>query len=237
MYILCLKEWNLDSFMYRYLWNPLKWMGKQLDFLTLNRVIAYGIPAYLVGLFIVYHEELIPDNMERYLAFFFSFIALVMVLKAFTERRFARMSWLLIIMTHFWIALAVAFNEHFKFDQVHIYLSGIAVSGIIGFLCLRSLRQHEGSIDLDQFHGHSYKHPKFALVFFLCCLGVSGFPITPTFVGEDLIFTHIHEDQPVLAFMIALCFIIDGLAIIRMYARVFLGPHIKSVYEMAYRSS
>ena len=147
------------------------------------------------------------------------------------------MSWLLIVMTHFWIALAVAFNEHFKFDQVHIYLSGIAVSGIIGFLCIRSLRAHEGSIDLDQFHGHSYKHPKFALVFLLCCLGVSGFPITPTFVGEDLIFTHIHEDQPFLAFIVALCFIIDGLAIIRMYARIFLGPHVKSIYEMAYRSS
>ena len=202
LYILCLKEWNLDSFMYRYLWNPLKWMGKQLDFLTLNRVIFFGIPAYLVGLYIVYHEELIPDNLEHYFAFTFAVIALVMVLKAFTERRFARMSWLLIVMTHFWIALAVAFNEHFKFDQVHIYLSGIAVSGIIGFLCIRSLRAHEGSIDLDQFHGHSYKHPKFALVFLLCCLGVSGFPITPTFVGEDLIFTHIHEDQPFLAFIV-----------------------------------
>ncbi len=33
------------------------------------------------------------------------------------------------------------------------------------------------------------------MVFFLCCLGATGFPITPTFIGEDLIFTHIHEDQ------------------------------------------
>jgi NADH:ubiquinone oxidoreductase subunit 4 (subunit M) len=64
-----------------------------------------------------------------------------------------------------------------------------------------------------------------------------GFPITPTFIGEDLIFTHIHEDQVALATIVALSFIIDGLAIIRIYARVFLGPHVKSVYEMAYRSS
>lgn len=237
MYLLCLKEWNLDSFMYRYLWNPLKWMGKKFDFLTFNRVIIFGVPAYLVGLFVVYNEELIPDNIEHYLPYVFSIIALVMVLKAFTERRYARMSWLLIVMTHFWIALAVAFNEHFRFEQVHIYLSGVAVAGILGLLCLRWLKSHEGSIDLDQFHGHSYKHPKFAVTFLLACLGVSGFPITPTFVGEDLIFTHIHEDQPMLAFIVALCFIIDGLAIIRMYARVFLGPHVKSIYEMAYRSS
>jgi NADH-quinone oxidoreductase subunit L len=74
-------------------------------------------------------------------------------------------------------------------------------------------------------------------VFLLACLGVSGFPITPSFVGEDLIFTHIHEDQPVLATIVSLSFIIDGLSIIRVYARVFLGPHVKSIYEMAYRSS
>ena len=36
---------------------------------------------------------------------------------------------------------------------------------------------------------------------------------------------------------ISLSFIIDGLSIIRIYARVFLGPHVKSQYDMAYRSS
>jgi NADH-quinone oxidoreductase subunit L len=90
---------------------------------------------------------------------------------------------------------------------------------------------------MRQFHGHSYRHPKIAFTFLICCLGVSGFPITPTFIGEDLIFTHIHEHQYILAFFTALSFIIDGLAIIRIYARVFMGPHSKSVYEMAYRSS
>src|SRR5260221_2769058 len=237
LYVLCIKEWNLDSLMYRYFWNPLKWIGNKLDFLTLNRVVVFGIPAYLAGLFCVYNQDLIPESVEEHLPILFSLIALLMVLKSFTERKLARMSWLLIIMTHFWIALAIAFNEQFKFDQVHFYLSGVAVSGILGFLCLRWLRYHEGSIDLDQFHGHAYKHSNIALLFLICCLGVSGFPITPTFIGEDLIFTHIHEDEAVLAFLVSLCFVIDGLSIIRIYARVFLGPHVRFQYEMAYRSS
>ncbi len=236
-YMLCLKEWNLDSMMYRYLWNPIKFVGKKLDFLTLDRVLYFGIPAYLVGLFVVYNQDLVPAGIEKYLPYVFSLIALFMVLKAFTERRLARMSWLLVVMNHFWIALAISFNEHFSFNDVHIYLIGVAVAGVLGFECLRWLKRHEGSIDLDQFHGHSYKHPKFAFVFLIACLGVSGFPITPSFVGEDLIFTHIHEDQPWLAFIVSLSFIIDGLSIIRIYARVFLGPHVKSIYEMAYRSS
>jgi NADH-quinone oxidoreductase subunit L len=237
LYMLCIKEFNLDSFMYRFLWNPIKWAGKKLDFLTVNKVIIIFIPFYLIGLFCVYNKEYISAGVQESLPLVFSLIGLLMVLKSFSERRHARLSWLLIIMNHFWVALAVSFNEHFTFDQVHIYLSGIAVAGLVGFWCLRNLKQHEGSIDLDQFHGHAYKHPKMSVVFLLCCLGASGFPITPTFIGEDLMFSHIHEDQAIFALVVSLSFIIDGLSIMRIYARVFLGPHVKSQYDMAYRSS
>ncbi len=237
LYILCVKEWNLDSFMYRYLWNPVKWLGQQVNFLTLGRVVGIFIPTYLAGLFLVYHKDLVSGQVQHGLTILFSLIALICVLKAFTERKQARMSWLLVIMNHFWIALAVSFNENFSFDEIHIYLSGVTVAGIFGFFTLRRLALLEGNIDLNQFHGHSYRHPKIAAAFLIACLAATGFPITPTFIGEDLIFSHIHEDQWVLALFVSTSFIIDGLAIIRIYARIFLGPHSKSVYEMAYRSS
>ncbi len=237
LYIISIKEFNLDSIMYRYLWNPLKWAGKKLDFLNVKEVLWFFVPVYLVGLFCVYHKEMIPPWALEAAPIVFSVIGLLMVLKSFSERKHARLSWLLVIMNHFWVALAVSFNETFTFDEVHIYLSGIAVAGLIGFVCLRWLKFREGSIDLDQFHGHSYRHPKMAFVFLMACLGASGFPITPTFIGEDLMFSHIHEDQIVFAFVVSLSFIIDGLSIIRIYARVFLGPHVKSQYDMAYRSS
>ena len=237
LYILCVKEWNLDSFMYRFLWNPLKWLGNRLNFLTLNRALLFFVPAYLLGIFSLYNEELIPATLHHYLPDVFALIGLIMVLKSFTERKQARMSWTLIIMTHLWIVLAVMFNEHFGKEEVILYMSGILVSGVLGYAVLQRLKSIEGNIDLDQFRGHSYQHPKFALVFLIACLGLGGFPITPTFIGEDLVFTHIHEDQPILAFFVALAYIIDVLSIMRIYARVFLGPHVKSMYEMAYRSS
>jgi NADH-quinone oxidoreductase subunit L len=237
LYVLCLKEWNLDSLLYRYLWNPMKWAGNKLAFMTLTNTIIFFIPVYGIGLFSLYNEDLIPVPIRENLPVVFSIIGLVMVLKSFTERKFARLSWILIIMNHFWVALAVSFNEHFTFTQPHLYLSGVIVSGILGYFCLQRLKGFEGNIDLDQFHGHSYRHPKIALVFLISLLGLAGFPITPTFIGEDLIFTHIHEDQVVLASVVSLSFIIDGLSLIRIYARVFLGPHSKSQFEMAYRSS
>jgi NADH-quinone oxidoreductase subunit L len=237
LYILCLKEWNLDSIMYRYLWNPMKQAGSRINFLSLTRMLFIFAPIYLLGLFFLYNDQLLPENIQHSLPIVFSLLGLLMILKSFTERKHARQSWMLIIMNHFWVALAISFNEHFNFDHTVLYLCGIVVSGLLGFLCLFWLRLREGSIDLDQFHGHSYKYPRLAFIFLLACLGLTGFPLTPTFIGEDLIFSHIHEDQLILASFTALSFILDGLSVIRIFARVFLGPHVKSVYEMGYRSS
>ena len=46
--------------------------------------------------------------------------------------------------------------------------------------------------------------------------------------GEDLIFSHIHHQQYFLVLFSSLSFIIGGIAVIRIYARLFLGNFIKS---------
>ncbi|TAE40129.1 MAG: hypothetical protein EAZ70_06825 [Runella slithyformis] len=237
LYMLSIKEWNLDAAMYQFLWNPVKRLARLLDFMTIQKLSLFFVMIYLLGVYALYNEEQIPATVHAYLPVAFAFIGLLMVLKSFTERKSVSMSWLLVILNHLWIALAISFNEHFKNDQTILYLSGIGVAGVLGFAMLQRLKNLEGTLDLDRFHGHSFEHPKIALLFLLACLGLSGFPITPTFIGEDLIFSHIHENQFVLAFFVSLSLILDGLAIMRIYARVFLGPHVKTYHETAYRSS
>jgi NADH-quinone oxidoreductase subunit L len=236
-YILCLKEFNLDTFMYRYYWNPMKWAGKKLSFLTLENALTFGVPIIIAASFTLFAASAIPESLHYTLAGSFAFIGLMFSLKSFTERKNVKLSWLLVIMNHFWIALAISFNEDFNMVHTGWYLSGVLIFGLVGFFCLRFLRILEEGIGLDRFHGHSLVHPRLALVFLVSCLAVAGFPITPTFIGEDLIFSHIHQDQLFLAFCVAFSYIINGLAIVRIYARVFLGPHVHSVYDMAYRSS
>ena len=237
LYILCLKEFNLDNMMYGFLWNPMKIMGKKIRFLSLNQLIMIFVPLYLGGILLWIYQANFSAFFIHLLPIVFSLIGLLMVLKAFTERYRARMSWVLILLNHALVALSIFFNEHFSLSHVLLYLSGILIMGLFGYFTLRRIKRIEGNIDLDRFHGHVYEHPKIAFAFFLACLGVSGFPITPSFIGEDLIFSHIHEDQLLLAFLTALSLIIDGLAIIRIFARVFFGPHTKTYHEVAYRSS
>lgn len=237
LYILCLKEFNLDNMMYGFLWNPMKIIGKKIRFLSLNQLIMIFVPLYFGGILLWIYQANFSAFFIHLLPIVFSLIGLLMVLKAFTERYRARMSWVLILLNHAWVALSISFNEHFSLSHVLLYLSGILVMGLFGYFTLRRIKRIEGNIDLDRFHGHVYEHPKIAFAFFLACLGVSGFPITPSFIGEDLIFSHIHKNQLLLAFLTALSLIIDGLAIIRIFARVFFGPHTKTYHEVAYRSS
>ena len=39
LYMLGIKEWNLDTLMFRYLWSPFKWIGKKLHFLQKEKQI------------------------------------------------------------------------------------------------------------------------------------------------------------------------------------------------------
>jgi NADH:ubiquinone oxidoreductase subunit 5 (subunit L)/multisubunit Na+/H+ antiporter MnhA subunit len=235
-YIMSLKEFNLDTLVYK-MWRPLKVMGRSLSFVNAKNVLYYFIPAYVIGIILLVNEQAIPKQIHEILPTLFSFIGFVMVLKSYTERKNVHLSWILIIMNHFWIVLAISFNEHYMYTQSLLYLSGIVVMGIVGFITIRKLKSIENHVDLNTFNGHSYEHPRFAFVFLLSCLGLTGFPITPTFIGEDIIFTHIHEDQIALAFFTASSLIIDGIAAIRIYARVFLGPHVKTNHESAFKSS
>jgi NADH-quinone oxidoreductase subunit L len=236
-YMLSLKEWNLDSFIYRRLWNPLKKLGATWSFLTFKNVYLFFLIVFVLGLFLTFNTGLIPEYLLPAMPIIYALLGLLLVIKAFTERNSVRLSWSLITVNHLCIALAISFNQHFELSHYIWYLSGVVLCGGFGYFLIQRLRGQEKWVSLDRFYGHVYEHPKIALGFLIACLGVAGFPITPTFIGEDLIFSHIKESQVLLALLIAMSLIINGLAAIRIYSRIFLGPHVKTYHESAKRSS
>lgn len=237
LYVLSLQEWNLDNFMFNYLWNPLKQVGKKLNFLSLKNLLLIFAPLLLSAMSLLYYKDSIPAEIAQYLPELMAFVGLILVIKAFIERRSVRLAFVLVILNHVWVALAISYNDAINWGHLAIYLSGILVFGVVGYAAILRLKKLERKVFLNHFYGHSYKHPKIAFVFLLACLGIAGFPVSPTFIGEDLIFSHIQSQQLFLAVFASLSFILDGLALIRIYARVFLGPHHKADHEIAYRSS
>ena len=234
-YILCIKEWNMDFFHHRFLWSPFKWIGSKLAFLTNRWALIILVAIYSFGLYCFSLDEKTP--LHGWLPYIFSFLALVLILKAFTERGDAKKALILVFASQFFIALSIALNKHFEFIQILMYLSGGIISAIAGYACLQKIKSIDNDIDLNKFHGYAYEHPNVSFVFLLSCLGLVAFPITPAFIGFDLLLTHIHEDQIILITTTSLCFIFIELSVLRIYARVFLGQHKKAYHAIAYRSS
>jgi NADH-quinone oxidoreductase subunit L len=237
LYMMSLKEFKLEAFMNLVFWKPLKRIGSLLDFLNLKSLYFLFIPLYVLGILSYQFQDAIPYQIRGYFPAVFAFIGMIMVFKSFSERKSPFVAWVLIIMNHFWIALSIFFNEKVEFNEIVLYLSGIVVAGFVGYFSLHKLMKQENGISLNQFSGHSYEHPRFALLFLVAALGVTGFPITSTFVGEDLLYSHIHSNQIILAIFVSQSFIIGGIAAIRIYARIYLGPHCKSYHELPYKSS
>jgi NADH-quinone oxidoreductase subunit L len=237
LFVMSIKEWNLDWAMFQYVWKPLKSIGKSLSFMNKQVILYLFVPIYLLGLYLIYHEPIIPTSVFSYLPNLFAFLGLLMIFKAFVEKKDAQNAWFYIILSQLFTSLAIGFNEQFGFEQIHLYLSGIFVSGLLGYSMIYLLKRKGKSTSLDGFHGYAYKLPKMSFIFLVACLGLSGFPITPTFIGEDLILGHIHENQFVLLSLTTLSLILDGLAIFRIFARLFYGPHLEENHEVAFRSS
>lgn len=237
LFILSIKEYNMDEILDKFMWKPLKNLGNVFRFINIRNIYYIVIPTYIIGVIILLTKYNLPPFVVNFLPELFAMIGLFLVFRAYSGRKNIFVVWTLLFMNHLWVVLAISFNEALTLHEIFFHLAGIIPSAILGYVILWQLKKKEPSVDLNRFQGHVYEYPKMAGLFLLACLGMAGFPITSAFVGEDILFSHIEYDQVFLAFFLALGFVLSGIALIRMYARIFLGPHIKRYHAIAQRSS
>lgn len=237
IYVLSIKEWNLDRFMYHFLWSPFKWVGRHTNFLGRPVSLILLSIVFILGLMSFDTQQHRSAQLDSFLTHGFSLLGLLLVLTSFSNRDDARRAWLFVIAGQCFVTLSIVIDDNVDLKEALIYLSGIVVGAIVGYICLNKIKQIDNNINLNQFHGYTYEKPKVAFVFMLSCLALMGFPFTPTFLGIDLLFTHVHHDQPILITLTSLSFIFIEIAILRIYARIFLGQHKKNYHPIAYRSS
>lgn len=93
--------------------------------------------------------------------------------------------------------------------------------GLSGILLLPPEVRNE---PLDHLHGMAANYPVSARLMFTSFLGMSGFPISPAFFGEDLLMAAcMHVGIP-LALFFSAAFLINGIVLARTFTRFFLGP-------------
>jgi NADH:ubiquinone oxidoreductase subunit 5 (subunit L)/multisubunit Na+/H+ antiporter MnhA subunit len=238
IYLLSIKEWNLNTTMKKVLWNPLKWLGKQLQFLQTNIALIIFAVVLLMGAVAFYFENNITPQLDHVLHLLFSCIGMLLVLSAFANRKNAIKAWLLIILSQMYNVLAIALlNDDYGFAEMLYYSAGVFLAALIGLYCLWQIKKSESHVSLDRFYGYVYEYPGLAFWFLLACLAFIGLPFTPSFIGIDLLFSHIHKHEYALLTFTAINFLVVEIAVLRIYARIFLGQHIKQTHPIAYKSS
>jgi NADH-quinone oxidoreductase subunit L len=235
--ILSIKEWNMDSFHYRIFWFPFKTIGNKLKWLNQPVYIFLAIFILFIGILSVYFKTDLFFLNSHYFGYVLMLIAFLLIMNAFTERDSSKRAWLLLLLSQLFILVAIAHNEKITLSEILLYLSGILVSGLIGYLSLVRIIKLEGDANLQGHYGHVYEHPKLATVFFLSCLGVAGFPLTPSFIGIDVVLSHLDHHPLFLIVFLGLNYIFIDLAALRIFSRIYLGPHKKAYHEIAFKSA
>jgi NADH-quinone oxidoreductase subunit L len=237
LYILSIREWFMDEFMHHTIWNFLKSIGRKLRFIPQKKILIGVFLVVFTCVVITMYSALLPENVRRFLLLIPVVFASLLSLRAFTEKKNVYLAWYLVVFSHLFVVLALVTFTVVNPKHILFYLGGIAVSAIVGNLCLNRLNRFGIVLNLNWYQGHCYEHPKLNFAFLICCLGLIGFPVTPTFLGIELIYGYIQPAQVFLLVMVSLVLLVNSLSLIRIYSRIFLGPHVRTYHEVARKSS
>lgn len=237
LYMLGIKEWNLDSMMFTYLWSPFKWLGKQLQFLK-STVFIWILAVTGCSLLIFGYTNQNTILSLTVIPLISMSTALAIILFAFSFRQSALKAWIYLLIAHVFIITAVLFNApHVNPIEIIFYASGILPAFLLGYYCLLKINAIDNDISLNQYHGYVYEEETTGLLFLFSCIGMLGFPVTAAFIGIDVLFTYIHSSQPALVILMGLCLLFLELSAFRILLRIFMGPHKKLYHPVAFRSS
>ncbi|MGH8477763.1 MAG: proton-conducting transporter membrane subunit [Methylococcales bacterium] len=119
---------------------------------------------------------------------------------------------------------AVWFLSPAAWFDVIIFASGIIPAWLLGIVVLARLLKHDNfAYSPFDYRALAETRPKLSLLLFLSFLGLVGFPISPAFLGEDLLLSHASSHDPWFALPITVAFVINGIAAARMFQRLCMG--------------
>jgi len=236
-YLLSIKEFNMDVLLFKYFWQPFKIIGSKLRDLD-NRI--FNLISLLLLIAGVYIEFNVNNNQAFLLnAFVYAFavIALISILISFNERISSLHAWVNVVLGHIFIMMSVSLNSHIEVMYLLMYMASILFFGGLGLIVLLNLKKETDLICLNTFHGSGQKHPRLSILFLISCIGLIGFPISPLYIGIDLLLTYIEKHQYIIMAFVALSLIFIELALLRIYTRLFCGVPANSDVPVAFKSS
>lgn len=238
LYMLGLREWMTDDFFHIYGWKSLKKIGV-MPFPAYMESFGWSqiTGACILFIFATLSHPFTP-LVDQVLTYIILSIAILTLINGFAFRGNALKVWNSFPVVHLLILAAIGFNDaSIPMIELIYYLSGVLIAWVAGYWSLIQIQKIAPDLTLKGFHGNVYSSKGLTFIFLLSAVGMAGFPLTATFIGVDVIFTYVHEDQYLLAGGLALCYFVLELSAVRIFLRIFNGPHPRLTHPVALRSS
>jgi NADH:ubiquinone oxidoreductase subunit 4 (subunit M) len=229
LYVFSLQEGNLELLVRSILWTPLKRVGAIINNTNLWLKLAYSFGSFaVVGLIIM-----VSGSTTKYFALPVSIFMVLTSLSAFSQKHSPYSVWNAIGLSSTLAGLAIWFLNPAALLDVVIFASGIIPAWALGIVVLAKLLKNENFADSPfTYRAFSETQPKLSLLLFLSFLGLVGFPISPAFLGEDLLLSHASSHDPWFALPITIAFVINGIAAARIFQRLCMGRPLESAFKL-----
>ena len=235
-YILSIKEWNMNTAVSHYLWKPLKSIGRAFAFLDRFPAQVAAVVLFLATAWIAAPVAVSSGSMLA-ISTAAAVISILFYIRAYTTKNSAKIGWNLIMLGHLFGALFLGLASTGNWKYLVMYGAGVAVAFIAGHTCLWYLEIMGQSTALRDYHGSIYAFKKLGHVFFIVCLLFMAFPISPSFLAQDILLSFIPGSHALQIVLFCVTYLLVGVSIMRLYTKVFFGPHKTSHHEIAYKSS
>ncbi|MGZ4958816.1 MAG: proton-conducting transporter transmembrane domain-containing protein [Methylomonas sp.] len=225
LYVFALQEGQLELLVRKILWEPLKNLGRRLN----NLSLPVKLSAALSLVAIIFIASAGVSNMARtFLSVPVSLAMAVVSLSAFSNKHSPFQVWHSVTLSSVLAGVAVWLMAPHAGTDVMLFFSGILPSWALGMLAMRVLLKNDDFAAAPfVYRAFAEIRPGWSLALFLSFLGLVGFPITPAFLGEDLLLSHASSQHPLFALPIVVSFVINGIAAARVYLRLCMGRPVE----------
>lgn len=235
-YVLGIKEWDMNTAVRNYLWGPLKSVGRVFSFLDKPSQQAACFVLFLIAASLAAtgsftsRTGLIASTIAAVIAGIFH-------VRAYATKSSAATGWNLIALGHLFTVLFLMIAAGGGWQQVATYGAGVLAAFIVGHGCLRYIRSKGESDMLSEYHGLSHVFAGAGNIFFVAVLFFIAFPISPSFLAQDILLSSIPSAHAFQIVLFCLLYLVMGVSALRLFTKVFFGPYRASHHEKAYRSS
>jgi NADH-quinone oxidoreductase subunit L len=230
-YVLGIKEWNMNTAASRFVWKPLKSAGRVFAFID-------GVYAQIVALALLISVVMLLVGQSSLLASVVAVLAgAIFYLRAHATKNSARTGWSLLMLGHIFTILFLMIASDSSWRYIAMYGAGVVTAFIAGYICLRYLSLRGETSALAEYQGSIFVFPRLGNFFFIVSLVFMAFPISLSFLAQDIMLSAIPETQVLLVVVFGISYVLAGVSTMRLYMKVFFGPHKTSHHEAAYKSS